>query len=158
MFFLQTAALSDSQANLPDLLITIGYVIGLYGLIMWAVLIIWVTRDIFSRTSSIFGRLFSLGLTIFFPFFSLPVYLVLRPNDTIQDRYERELGREAILAEMKTDISCADCLRPIQENWLYCPHCAKELKKLCTSSDCKELLHFSWSVCPTCGVSAEIIS
>ena len=64
MFFLQTAALSDSQANLPDLLITIGYVIGLYGLVMWAVLIIWVTRDIFSRTSSIFGRLFSLGLTI----------------------------------------------------------------------------------------------
>ena len=42
MFFLQTAAPSDSQANLPDLLITIGYVIGLYGLVMWAALIIWV--------------------------------------------------------------------------------------------------------------------
>ena len=158
MFFLQTATLSDSQANLPDLLITIGYVVGAYVLVMWAVLVIWVARDIFSRTSSIFGRLLSLGLAIFLPFFSLPVYLVLRPNDTIQDRYERELGREAILAEMKTDVSCVDCLRPIQENWRHCPHCAKELKKLCTSSDCDALLNFSWTVCPTCGVSAEIIS
>ena len=147
MFFLQTA-ISDSQAVLPDLLITIGYVVAAYAFVIWLVLIVWVARDIFDRTSSILGKILALGLTIFLPFFSLPVYLVLRPNDTLQDRYERELGREAILAEMKTDISCVECLRPIQENWLYCPHCAKELKKLCSSSDCQAVLNFSWTVCP----------
>ena len=156
MFFLQTA-ISDSEAVLPDLLITIGYVVAAYAFVIWLVLIVWVARDIFDRTSSILGKILALGLTIFLPFFSLPVYLVLRPNETLQDRYERELGREAILAEMKTDISCVECLRPIQENWLYCPHCAKELKKLCSSSDCQAVLNFSWTVCPTCGVLSEII-
>ena len=157
MFFLQTA-LSDSQTVLPDLLITIGYVVAAYAFVIWLVLIIWVARDIFDRTSSILGRILALGLTIFLPFFSLPVYLVLRPNDTLQDRYERELGREAILAEMKTDISCVECLKPIQENWLYCPHCARELKKLCSSSECQAVLNFSWTVCPTCGVLSETIT
>ncbi len=157
MFFLQTA-LSDSQTVLPDLLITIGYVVAAYAFVIWLVLIIWVARDIFDRTSSILGRILALGLTIFLPFFSLPVYLVLRPNDTLQDRYERELGREAILAEMKTDISCVECLKPIQENWLYCPHCAKELKKFCSSSECQAVLNFSWTVCPTCGVLSETIT
>ena len=146
MFFLQTA-LSDSQTVLPDLLITIGYVVAAYAFVIWLVLIIWVARDIFDRTSSILGRILALGLTIFLPFFSLPVYL-----------YERDLGREAIVAELKTDISCVECLKPIQENWLYCPHCAKELKKFCSSSECQAVLNFSWTVCPTCGVLSETIT
>ena len=63
-------------------------------------LVLWTARDISSRSRDTLVRLGSVALVLFVPVVGLIVYLLLRPRETISERYERELVEEILAREV----------------------------------------------------------
>ncbi len=90
------------------------------------------------------------ALTVFiFSIAGWAIYLVVRPPEYADDVLERDLeirGKENALARSLE--SCPNCQKPIEKDFLICPHCMKKLRKPCI--ECDKALKLSWSVCPYC--------
>ncbi len=140
-----------SSTNVESTLQVVGLLLAAYVLLLWLAVIVWVYRDISSRTKDLLARTCSVIWSILCPFLGLPIYFVLRPKRSLQDRYESSLTREAILADLSVDISCPDCGRLISDEWAFCPFCQTELRKKCRNSQCDSFMDFSWSACASCG-------
>lgn len=125
-----------------------GALIGGYLLVLWFASILWVYRDIQSRSQDPITQGIGVGISVVFPLVGLPVYMVVRPQETLQDAYDRQLEQEAILSELHAVSGCPNCRRPVQDDFQFCASCGTSLKSACTS--CGRLLQFSWRVCPTC--------
>ena len=82
------------------------------------------------------------------PFAGPMLYLILRPPETLAERYERALEEEALLQEIEERPRCHNCTRNVLEQWVVCPTCYVELKKQCVG--CTSLLELGWKVCPHC--------
>lgn len=128
-----------------------GAIIGGYLVIIWLASVLWVYRDIRSRTRDPISHVTAVVIALAFPFIGLPVYFVLRPSDTLIEAYDRQLEQEAILSELHSISACPNCRRPIQDDFMVCAHCATALREPC--SNCKELLQFSWQHCPYCATA-----
>jgi ABC-type nickel/cobalt efflux system permease component RcnA len=63
-------------------------------------LAVWTARDISARTRDKLIRISSVLLVMLVPLVGLIVYLLLRPRDTIAERYERELVEEILTREV----------------------------------------------------------
>jgi high-affinity Fe2+/Pb2+ permease len=63
-------------------------------------LVIWTARDISARSRDTLVRLGALLLVLLLPLVGLVVYLLLRPRETIAERYERELIEEILTREV----------------------------------------------------------
>jgi hypothetical protein len=74
--------------------------IGGYMLVLWATSVLWVYRDIRSRTRDPVSQLTAIAISIVFPLVSLPIYMALRPPETLKDAYLRLLEREVLLSEL----------------------------------------------------------
>ena len=74
--------------------------VGGYMLVLWATSVLWVYRDIRSRTRDPVSQLTAIAISIVFPLVSLPIYMALRPPETLQDAYLRLLEREVLLSEL----------------------------------------------------------
>ena len=142
-----------SSTNVESTLQVVGMLLAAYVLLLWLAVIVWVYRDISSRTKDLLARTGSVIWSIICPFLGLPIYFVLRPRQSLQDRYESSLTREAILADLSVDISCPDCNRLVSDEWTFCPFCQIELKKKCRNSQCDSFMDFSWSACASCGTT-----
>jgi RNA polymerase subunit RPABC4/transcription elongation factor Spt4 len=81
----------------------------------------------------------------------LLVYLILRPQETLSEQYQRSLEEEALLREIEDTAVCPGCGHHVKDEWRVCPFCHTKLKKPCQS--CDELLDLPWSLCPYCGES-----
>jgi hypothetical protein len=84
--------------------------------------------------------------------FNLPgmfLYLILRPKDTIADRYDRQLEAEALLHEIQEQATCPSCRRRVEDAFVACPYCRSTLRMPCES--CQKPLLARWVVCPYCG-------
>jgi RNA polymerase subunit RPABC4/transcription elongation factor Spt4 len=125
-----------------------GALIGGYLLVLWFASILWVYRDIQARTRDPITQAIGVGISVVFPLVGLPVYMVVRPQDTLQDAYDRQLEQEAILSELHAITGCPNCRRPVNDDFMVCAYCGTSLKSSCGS--CGRLLQFSWRVCPTC--------
>ena len=77
-----------------------GTLVGGYLLVLWATSVLWVYRDIRSRTRDPVSQLTAVAISIVFPLVSLPIYAALRPPETLQDAYLRLLEREVLLSEL----------------------------------------------------------
>ena len=77
-----------------------GTLVGGYLLVLWATSVLWVYRDIRSRTRDPVSQLTGVAISIVFPLVSLPIYAALRPPETLQDAYLRLLEREVLLSEL----------------------------------------------------------
>jgi len=119
-----------------------------YLLVFWFASVLWVYRDIRARTSDPVTQGIAVAIAVVFPIVGLPVYMVLRPAETVQQAYERQLEQEAILSELHSISACPSCRRPIDSDWVVCAHCASQLKTPC--SGCGRPLQFSWRHCPHC--------
>lgn len=128
-----------------------GAIVGGYLVIIWLASVLWVYRDIRSRTRDPISHVTAVVIALAFPFVGLPVYFVLRPSDTLIEAYDRQLEQEAILSELHSISACPNCRRPIQDDFMVCAHCATALREPC--SNCKELLQFSWQHCPYCATA-----
>ena len=74
--------------------------VGGYLFVLWATSVLWVYRDIQSRTRDPVSQLTAVAIAIVFPLVSLPIYAALRPPETLQDAYLRLLEREVLLSEL----------------------------------------------------------
>lgn len=116
---------------------------------LWISLIIWAFRDMRARSRDPFAQIMSALVVALLPIVGIIIYLILRPQETLAEAYERALEEEALLQEIEEKPRCPGCSRTTESAWLLCPHCHTRLKKACP--DCNTLLELQWNLCPYCG-------
>ena len=120
-----------------------------YGVVFWLSTLVWVYRDIKGRTNDPVSQFVSVTMALIFPMAGLVLYLILRPQETLTDAYERSLEAEAMLQELERLETCPSCRRRIEADYLLCPYCRTTLRQPCT--ECGRALSFGWVTCPYCG-------
>ena len=138
------------------ILLLASVVAGVWALLLWLSVVVWVYRDIRERTRDSSLQVLSVFVVLtFFPLvFNLPglsLYLLMRPRETLEEAYARSLEEEALLRELGDEGSCPSCRRLVDKDFQYCPSCQTQLKDQCAK--CERLLSFSWVACPTCGTA-----
>src|SRR5437870_1913574 len=132
--------------------ILVALVGGVWALLLWLSIIVWVYRDVRERTRDLGLQVLAVFVSMmFFPGFNIPglaLYLMLRPRESLEEAYARSLEEEALLREIGDEGLCPSCRRFTERNWQVCPYCQTQLKDVC--SNCEQLLSFSWLVCPHC--------
>jgi RNA polymerase subunit RPABC4/transcription elongation factor Spt4 len=138
-----------------QLAVLAGIVGGIWALLLWLSIVVWVYRDIRDRTRDSSLQLLAVFVVLmFFPGFNIPglaLYLMLRPRDTLEEAYARSLEEEALLRELGDEGSCPSCRRLTDKEFKFCPSCQTQLKDACAT--CERLLSFSWVACPYCGTA-----
>jgi RNA polymerase subunit RPABC4/transcription elongation factor Spt4 len=112
-------------------------------------LVVWTFRDIRARTHDVFFQLLSVVLVLVFNVLGLFLYLILRPKETLAERYERNLAEEALLQDIEERLVCPTCGIRVEDDYLFCPACQTQLKLECEV--CARLNHLTWEICPYCG-------
>ncbi len=130
-----------------------GLVGGVWLLLLWLSIIVWVYRDIRDRTRDLGLQVLAVFVVMmFFPGFNIPglaLYLMMRPRETLEEAYSRSLEEEALLREIGDEGVCPSCRRFVERAWRTCPFCQTQLKDTCR--ECEQLLSFTWVACPYCG-------
>ena len=146
---------SDITNSSSQLGTAVEFMIALTGGLLvafWVSLVLWTFHDISSRTNDIFAQLLA-ALMVFLLVPPLPIgllfYFLLRPRETLDQVYDRQLEQEALLQGIEEQRACPHCHRAVEDDYRLCPHCHTSLKKPCTN--CSRLLHLEWDVCPYCG-------
>lgn len=116
---------------------------------LWLSLIVWTYRDIRDRVRDPLVRILAalLVAVLFLP--GIVVYLILRPQQTLEQEYQHMLEEEALLQAIEERTACPGCGRHTAEDWIICPNCYTKLMKPCHA--CGKLMKLSWSLCPYCG-------
>lgn len=124
--------------------------IGAYFIAFWLGLVVWTFNDIRARSRDVVAYFLAISLVLVFNLPGLLLYVLLRPRETLAERYERTLEEEAIMQELdQHKLACPSCKRPVQDDFLLCPHCRTQLKQSCLR--CAKALNLSWRACPYCG-------
>ena len=122
--------------------------VGTYLFLIWVASILWAYRDIRGRTRDPASQLIGISIVTALPLLGVPIYMVVRPRDTLREVYDRQLEQEAILSELHSVSTCPQCRRPVEGDWAICAFCSHELKQPCSS--CDRLLLNAWRNCPYC--------
>ncbi len=126
--------------------------LGAFLLAFWISLIVWTFRDVRSRSRDIFAQLLATLMVIIFNVPGLILYFMLRPQETLAEKYERALEEEALLQDIEERYNCPACKQRIKPDYQFCPACHVQLKQVCSS--CGKLLQLHWDLCPFCGTAA----
>ncbi|NJP05565.1 MAG: zinc ribbon domain-containing protein [Chloroflexaceae bacterium] len=145
----QLQAIQDFLANLQAILSVLLVMVGAYLLLLWAASVLWVYRDIRMRSEDISVQVLAVGLALFLPFLGIPLHLILRPRYTITERYERSLEEEYLRRDVEEKFVCPSCQRPIEPDFVLCPHCHTNLRRQCAA--CHRVVDLTWAICPYCG-------
>jgi hypothetical protein len=129
------------------LLFLSGFAI-VFLVVLWVSLIIWTYRDIRKRTKDRLLRIFAVlvSTVLFLP--GVFVYILLRPQKTLDEEYQFSLEEEALLQSLEEFSNCPGCERQIIETWSICPDCHTRLRKKCIG--CGNALIMTWEICPYC--------
>lgn len=122
---------------------------GAFLVALWVALIVWTYRDIRSRHRDKLVHILAAVLVALLNLPGILVYLILRPNRTLEEEYQQTLEEEALLQSIEDQSSCPGCERRIREDWQVCPTCQTKLRKPCHS--CGRLMELPWDLCPYCG-------
>ena len=129
------------------------YVIVAYIVLIWLASAFWAYRDMRLRSASaVTPYVAALAIIIFTPIFflfGLLIYRIVRPKETIGEVNERALAEEAMMAEVASHSHCANCERPVHEDWIICPTCRNRLRRVCPN--CEHLIELDWTLCAWCG-------
>jgi RNA polymerase subunit RPABC4/transcription elongation factor Spt4 len=132
-------------------------IIVAYIVLIWLASAFWAYRDMRLRSASAFTPyLAAAAIIVFTPIFflfGLLLYRIVRPKETIAEVNERMLAEEAILAEVAAHSQCANCSRPVHEDWIICPSCRNRLRRVCPN--CEHLIELDWTLCAWCGKDFE---
>lgn len=121
-------------------------------LIVWIAVVIWVYKDAERRGMS--GLLWAL-LVFIGNLIGLLIYLIVRQDHPSREEQETAgVGPPATVtpSEIKTTV-CAVCGKPVEKNFVFCPHCGASLRPVCKS--CGKAIDSAWKVCPHCGASLK---
>ncbi len=136
-------------SNLTLILTTWG---AAFLIALWVSLAIWAYRDIRKRSGD---RLMQVLAVLIVTILFLPgvlVYLVIRPQQTLEDEYQKALEEEALLKAIESSPHCPGCSRRVDPRWLVCPDCHTRLMKTC--HHCGKLMELHWNMCPHCATPA----
>jgi RNA polymerase subunit RPABC4/transcription elongation factor Spt4 len=132
-------------------------IIVAYIVLIWLASAFWAYRDMRLRSASAFTPYVAAAAIIVFTpiffLFGLLIYRIVRPKETIAEVNERMLAEEAILAEIASHSQCANCSRPVHEDWIICPSCRNRLRRVCPN--CEHLIELDWTLCAWCGKDFE---
>ena len=129
---------------------TYGIAFGVAFIIaLWIGLILWVLRDIRSRTRDPFMIILSVLFLIVLFIPGIFVYLFIRPRKTFEQKYQDAIEEEALLREIGVSERCPSCGHNIEKDWILCPYCHTKIKKKCVN--CGKALELPWNLCPYCG-------
>jgi len=117
----------------------------------WLGLILWTWRDIRQRSRDPLAPIAASLMVAVLGLFGIIIYVLLRPQETLTEAYERSLEEEALLQNIEERPICPGCGRPVKDGWQVCPYCHTKLKKPC--AHCGELLELPWNLCPYCAMS-----
>ncbi len=128
----------------------VARIVIIYCAALWLSLVIWVTRDAIHRSSNILFQIGVILINIFLPIFGLVLYLIIRPEKTLLEKYQEDL--EYRLLEGGSDF-CFSCGAPAKTEFAYCPNCGEELTQEC--GKCSKKYSRRWKICPYCGEGKE---
>ncbi len=138
--------------NSLDIKNVMTYVIAFgvaFVIALWIGLILWVLRDIRSRTRDPFMIILSVLFLIVLFIPGIFVYLFIRPRKTFEQKYQDAIEEEALLREIGVSERCPSCGHNIEKDWILCPYCHTKVKKKCVN--CGKALELPWNLCPYCG-------
>lgn len=130
--------------------------IGAYVVVVWLATALWAFVDMRRRTTNLFGpyaaaAVMILASPVLFPFAVL-VHRVLRPDELVSDRELSELRDRALEIEAAV-ARCPECRRPVEDDWLICPDCRRQLAHRCHA--CGGTVGLDWAVCGWCAAELE---
>lgn len=64
--------------------------------LLWLSIIIWVTRDSIHRSHSLLFQTFAILINILIPILGVLLYLIIRPGQTLFERYYQEMEKRLI--------------------------------------------------------------
>jgi RNA polymerase subunit RPABC4/transcription elongation factor Spt4 len=141
--------IQDFLTNLRPILNLLAILIGSYLVLLWAASVLWAYRDIRMRSEDISVQVLAVALVLAIPFAGIPLHLILRPRQTLAEKYERTLEEEYLRRDVEEKYVCPSCQRPIEHDFIICPHCHTSLRRRCYS--CDRVVDLTWSLCPYCG-------
>jgi RNA polymerase subunit RPABC4/transcription elongation factor Spt4 len=144
--------MSFDPTFLSNLLLILTGFGGAFIAALWIALVIWTYRDIRSRARDPLVQILSTLLVAVLNLPGILVYLILRPQRTLEEEYQRTLEEEALLQVLEDLPLCPGCERRVKDDWQVCPNCHTKLKKAC--NECGKLMELSWNLCPYCGTPA----
>lgn len=143
--------LSLDLQQLSGVLVAVVSILAAVGTALWISLVIWTFRDMRARSRDVFAQILAALVVAALNIPGFLVYLILRPQETLAEQYERALEEEALLQEIEDKQVCPGCGHAVKEKWRLCPYCQTKLKKPC--QNCGGLLDLPWPVCPYCETS-----
>jgi RNA polymerase subunit RPABC4/transcription elongation factor Spt4 len=135
--------------NLVPIVTTLGWLLMAYVVLLWAASVLWTYRDIHERSDDVLVQVLAVSLTLVLPFAGVLLHLILRPRQTLAERYERRLEEEYLRRDMDEKYVCPHCQRSIEPDFVICPHCHTALRRRCNV--CDRVVDLTWAVCPYCG-------
>ena len=125
---------------------------GAFLAALWVSLVVWTYRDIRARARDPLVQILSALLVAVLNIPGVLVYLILRPQRTLEEEYQHTLEEETLLQALEDQPLCPGCERRVHEDWQVCPNCQTLLRKPC--QHCGRLLELPWNICPYCGTAA----
>ncbi len=135
--------------NLVPVITAIGWLLMAYVVLLWAASVLWTYRDIHERSDDGLVQVLAVSLALVLPFAGVILHLILRPRQTLSDRYERRLEEEYLRRDMDEKYVCPHCQRSIEQDFVVCPRCHTALRRRCNV--CDRVVDLTWSICPYCG-------
>lgn len=139
-------SLNFGQAN-NALSVVVTIVAVIYTALTIA-LAIWAYKDMRARSRDSFIAFVAAIVVAILNLPGLLIYMILRPQETLSEQYQRSLEEEVLLREIEGKATCPGCSAHTHADWRLCPHCQTKLKKPC--ENCQRLLDLPWPVCPYC--------
>ena len=146
--------LTNMLSGLGQILKLGAVLLGAYLLAVWISMIFWTFRDIRARSRDIFVQLLAVAIVLIFNVAGLLLYFIMRPRETLAEKYERELAEEAMLQDIEERQVCPVCHHKIMAEYLVCPNCHTTLHKKC--ENCRRVLNLKWNVCPYCAAPQAV--
>jgi RNA polymerase subunit RPABC4/transcription elongation factor Spt4 len=137
--------------NISLIVLGLAAFVGAFVVALWVSLVIWTFRDMRARTRDAFAQLLASLMVLVLGPFGIVLYFILRPRETLAEKYERSLEEEALLQDIEERHICPGCKQPIDPDYVLCPICHTRLRQPCIH--CGRLIHPRWSVCPYCAES-----
>lgn len=140
--------------NILDILRIVGLVLAFYYILLLIAAAVWTYRDIRSRTQDIMAQVLSIALVLVLQLPGLILYLLMRPKQTLAEKYERALEEEYLRRDIEDDHVCPHCQRGVEHDFVICPYCMTELRRRCPN--CERTVDLTWALCPFCGSTAGV--
>jgi hypothetical protein len=131
-----------NQYNLPFII----QILGLYLIMLYLALVAWVAKDITTRSQSFPVILTTVFFVLVGNIPALVIYLLVRPDATLDESKAQNLFQSSILDRKVTN--CGECGCLVRTDFKYCPSCSSEVNHRC--KECDHIINPTWRYCSFC--------